>query len=107
MNIIEKINTWCDTLESKSKIQSFGEQKIYFWFKENKKYYKIICVNEGEEKTHAFVDKLNGDIYKPSSRFYPKKIAIFNILKDYEKILEQCDWAGQYLGNKIKKIKLL
>jgi hypothetical protein len=57
---------------------------------------------EGCEKTHAFVDKNTGDIYKPLSPSSPNKNKIFNLFDDYETLIEECDWAGVYLNKKLK-----
>lgn len=98
MNIIENnINGWLDCLESKAKVQTYGNQNIYFIFKRNPKYYKIIQIWDGDESIHAFVDKKNGDVYKPASWNAPYKDARYNLITEYDKILNNCDWAGVYL----------
>jgi len=92
------IHIWLDLLEEKAKKQTYGDaQTVYYFFKENKKYYKITQVWEGVETIHAFVDKVNGDIYKPASYSAPYKDVRYNLFNEFEKLLEQCDWAGSYL----------
>jgi hypothetical protein len=95
------INGWLDILEEKAKKQTYGdEQTVYYFFKENKKYHKITQVWEGIETIHAFVNKTNGDIYKPASYSAPYKDPRYNLFTDFDKLLEECDWAGSYLYKK-------
>ena len=98
LNFYDRIHTWLDVLEEKAKKQTYGdEQTIYYFFKENNKYYKITQVWEGVETTHAFVNKITGDIYKPANCYAPYKDTRYNLLNDFDKLLEECDWAGSYL----------
>lgn len=95
------INAWLDILEHKAKKQTYGDkQTVYYYFKDNKKYYKIIQVWEGVESIHAFVDKKTGDIYKPANHSAPYKDARYNLFNEFDKILQDCDWAGKYLYKK-------
>ena len=97
-NFIDHIHIWLDALEVKAKKQTYGdEQTVYYFFKENKKYYKITQVWEGVETIHAFVDKNTGDIYKPASYAAPYKNARYNLFNDFDILLNECDWAGSYL----------
>jgi hypothetical protein len=92
------IHIWLDALEIKAKQQTYGdEQTVYYFFKENKKYYKITQVWEGVETIHAFVDKNTGDIYKPASFSAPYKDVRYNLFDEFTELLEECDWAGSYL----------
>lgn len=94
----DHIHIWLDTLEQKAKKQAYtDEQTIYYFFKENKKYYKITQVWEGVETTHAFVDKSNGNVYKPASFSAPYKDPRYNLFNEFTQLLDECDWAGQYL----------
>lgn len=94
----DHIHIWLDTLEQKTKKQTYGdEQTVYYFFKENKKYYKITQVWEGVESIHAFVDKNTGDIYKPASYSAPYKDSRYNLFNEFDKLLDKCDWAGSYL----------
>jgi len=96
-----RIHTWLDFLEEKAKKQTYGdEQTVYYFFKNNKKYYKITQVWEGVETIHAFVNKITGDIYKPASYSAPYKDPRYNLFTDFDKLLEECDWAGSYLYKK-------
>jgi hypothetical protein len=97
-NFHDHIHIWLDTLEAKAKQQTYGdEQTVYYFFKDNKKYYKITQVWEGVETIHAFVDKISGDIYKPASYSAPYKDPRYNLINDFDKLLKECDWAGSYL----------
>ena len=92
------IHVWLDILEKKAKTQTYGdEQSVFYFFKENKKYYKITQVWEGVETIHSFVDKNTGDIYKPASYAATYKDARYNLFNEFDKLLEECDWAGSYL----------
>ena len=94
----DHINIWLDALEVKAKRQTYGDEKtVYYFFKENEKYYKITQVWEGVESIHAFVDKNSGDIYKPASYSAPYKDKRYNLFNDFDKLLKECDWAGSYL----------
>ena len=94
----DHIHIWLDALETKAKQQTYGdEQTVYYFFKDNKKYYKITQVWEGVETIHAFVDKISGDIYKPASYSAPYKDPRYNLINDFDKLLKECDWAGSYL----------
>lgn len=97
-NFYDRIHIWLDVLEEKAKKQTYGdEQTVYYFFKENKKYYKITQVWEGIETIHAFVNKITGDVYKPASYYAPYKDVRYNLINDFDKLLEECDWAGSYL----------
>lgn len=94
----DHIHIWLDALETKAKQQTYGdEQTVYYFFKDNKKYYKITQVWDGVETIHAFVDKISGDIYKPASYSAPYKDPRYNLINDFDKLLKECDWAGSYL----------
>jgi hypothetical protein len=97
-NFNDHIHIWLDALEVKAKKQTYGDkQAVFYFFKENKKYYKITQVWEGSETIHAFVDKNTGDIYKPASYAAPYKDARYNLFNDFDRLLNECDWAGSYL----------
>ena len=97
-NFYDRIHIWLDVLEEKAKKQTYGdEQTVYYFFKDNKKYYKITQVWEGVETIHAFVNKITGDIYKPASYYAPYKDVRYNLINDFDKLLEEFDWAGSYL----------
>lgn len=98
-NITDKIDQWCEVLEQKAKNQTYGSQQIFFWFSTGKKYYKIVQSDNytKNDSVHAFVNKITGDIYKPASWNAPYKDARYNILSEYDQLLDDCDWAGEYL----------
>lgn len=100
--IEKKIEQWCDILEYKSKAQTYGPQNIYFWFSTGKNYYKIVMTYQDtkHDEVHAFVNKITGDIYKPASWSAPYKQVRYNIWTQFEKLLNDCDWAGSYLYKK-------
>lgn len=95
----EKIDIWCQILEQKAKVQTYGPQNIYFWFSPGKSYYKIVRTDQDTktDNVHAFVNKKTGDIYKPASWSAPYKQVRYNIWTQFDKLLEDCDWAGTYL----------
>lgn len=100
--IEQKINEWCDVLEIKSKNQTYGSQIMYFWFSKGKTYYKIVRTDQDtkQDSVHAFVNNKTGDIYKPASWSAPYKVARYNIWTQFDKLLNDCDWAGKYLYKK-------
>lgn len=69
-----------------------------------KKFFTIVCDEKAHyddkvwTQTHAFVDPLNGDVYKPNGRS-PSKRPIHNLLNDtsFEWVLEHCTWTGSEL----------
>lgn len=97
--ISDKINQWCDVLEHKAKAQTYGSQNIYFHFSIGKSYYKIIMTYQDtkQDRVHAFVNAKTGDIYKPASWSAPYKQVRYNIWTQFDKLLNDCDWAGSYL----------
>ena len=63
-----------------------------------KKYFKIVQ-NDGSRSVHAFVNKMNGDVYKAASWKAPVKDARYNILDDVarEHCFNSVDPFGSYL----------
>ena len=98
-NIETRINHWCDILEHKAKNQTFGSLNTYFHFSRGKSYYKVVMTYQDtkQDSVHAFVDKKTGDVYKPASWSAPYKDARYNLWTEYDKLLNECDWAGSYL----------
>lgn len=81
-----------------------GGLKKDFIVEEGKKYFKIIdgYVNQDNgllesRGVHAFVDKENGDLYKPASWRGPAKGVRANLIRDIEILEQRADWAGGYL----------
>jgi hypothetical protein len=97
-----RIDKWCDILEQKSKVQTYGGQNFYFWFSHGKCYTKLVRSDKdtGENHVHAFVNKKTGDIYKPATWSAPYKERRYNIWTEFDKLLTECDWAGGYLYKK-------
>ena len=100
------IDFWCDYLETQAN-QDTKLKHTYFWFKVNKKYTKLIMVDNGQETVHAFVNNKTLDIYKPASWNAPVvKESKYNLEHDYEQLLNDCEWTGGYLYKKgVKKVK--
>ena len=91
-------------------IQTGKANLMKFEIREGKKYYKIVQVefdtfqgrNEYRDSSvHAFVDKNNGNVYKPASWKAPAKHVRFTFQKpeDIRFLLEprNVGWAGGYL----------
>jgi hypothetical protein len=98
-SLFDRINNWCQVLEQKAKTQTYGPQMIFFWFSKGRSYYKIIRsdYDNKNDSVHAFVNMCNGDIYKPASWNAPYKDARYNIWNEYDKLLNDCEWSGEYL----------
>ena len=66
-----------------------------FDVKEGRKYWKI---HDGNG-VHAFVDRNNGNVFKPASWKSPSKGVRYNLLDEYSRLscLDKADWAGSYL----------
>lgn len=98
-HLMNKIHIWCDILEKKSKNQTYDSQIMYFWFTIGKSYYKVLRTDQDtkQDSVHAFVNKKTGDIYKPASWSAPYKQVRYNIWTQFDKLLNDCDWAGRYL----------
>ena len=95
----------CDALEQNFKDRNHGKVGGYdapvykFVIESGRKYHKIIMDANGSRSVHAFVDKKTGEVFKPASFKAPAKGVRFNLLliKDREWLLENADWAGDYL----------
>jgi len=95
----QKIDEWCEVLEEKCKIQTYGPPNVCFHFSRGKSYFKVIMTYQDskQDSVHAFVNIKTGDIYKPASWSAPYKVARYNIWTQFDKLLNECDWAGTYL----------
>lgn len=98
----DRINIWCDTLENKAKNQTYGNQNIYFHYSVGKRYIKIMMTYQDtkQDTVHAFVDKQNGDVYKAASWSSPYKDKRYSLITEFNQILSDCDWVGTYLYKK-------
>ena len=99
------VEEWCEVLEHKAfarenGIYSKNQKTTYFWFKINKKYTKIIKTSNGQDSVHAFLYNQTLDVYKAANWAAPAKGKRFNLLEDFDRILEMCDPSGGYLYNK-------
>ena len=96
--------------EQLDEVENGTANLIKFEIREGKKYYKIVQVefdtfqgrNEYRDSSvHAFVDKNNGNVYKPASWKAPAKHVRFTFQKpeDIRFLLNpiNVDWAGGYL----------
>lgn len=71
-----------------------------FYLKTGKKYFKLIMKYAGgQQSVHAFIDRTNGNVYKPASWQGPAKIARYSLLNDEQRewLYSNADWAGGYL----------
>lgn len=95
----------CDALEQNFKDRNHGKVGGYdapeykFVIESGRKYHKIIMDANGSRSVHAFVDKKTGEVYKPASFKAPAKVVRYDLrlIKDREWLLENADWAGEYL----------
>ena len=111
LNIRKYTLMLCDALEHNFKSRNKGtiggkyEAPAYkFVIESGRKYHKIIMeipnLNRGPSRSvHAFVDKKTGEVYKPASFKAPAKVVRYDLrlIKDREWLLENADWAGEYL----------
>ena len=98
MNVNEAAVELCKIL--KSDYDKSYNRDTRFIAHPGRKYIKIVMIGEHTESVHAFVDKENGDLYKPASWQAPAKGVRFNLLKDMEVLKKNADWAGGYLYNR-------
>lgn len=92
----------CEVLESKAFAKYYGKwskepRTTFFDFKINKKYTKIIQTNHGSNSVHAFINNDNLDMLKAATWNSPAKDARYNLLRDFNDLLEVCDPHGGYL----------
>ena len=75
-----------------------GECDYDYILESGRKYYKIVQVNN-QHSVHAFIDMKTGEVYKPASFTAPAKGVRYDLrlIKDREWLLENADWAGDYL----------
>lgn len=60
----------------------------------NNKYYKIVIQeNELDYMSHAFIERVTGDVFSPSNKRKPR----YNLYKDIDYLKRIADWAGGYL----------
>lgn len=64
---------------------------------EGRKFFKIIFTTDHQRSVHSFVNKSNGDVYKPASWKAPAKGARFNVVTGMGELLQRADIYGSYL----------
>jgi hypothetical protein len=103
MNINDAVKELCSHLADSFYDRYANSKNDEFIQVVGRKYIKIVyrkVTSDGREigqYAHAFVDKTNGDLYKPASWAVPAKGVRFNLIKDMEKIKEIADFTGGYL----------
>ena len=73
---------------------------VEFYCKRGRKYLKLIMRDAGgQQHVHAFIDRNNGEVFKPASWQAPAKGVRFNLLLDQSRewLYEHADWARGYL----------
>jgi hypothetical protein len=99
----QQITIWLDTLTQKSnKTDNACGMKTKFVEERGKKYTKIVKEEFREndrvsKSVHAFIDHNSGDIFKAASWKAPAKIVRYNIVKDFDTVIQSCDIYGSYL----------
>lgn len=73
-----------------------NDNNTQFVVNAGRKYYRIEMHNN-QKSIVCFVDKNNGDVYKPANWNKPAKIVRYNLNKDLEWLLSNADWAGGFL----------
>lgn len=106
---IDLIDEWCRVLEIKTNRHISSQNHTYFWFKINKKYTRIVQVDgySKQDAVHAFVDNKTLDVYKAATWNVPyRKHKKYNLLKNFDQLLNDCEWTGGYLYKSgVKKVK--
>ena len=69
-----------------------GNKYIRVWH-----HFKDSSPTSRSKSVHSFVDKTNGDLYKPASWRAPAKKVRFNLLTDWDTITQVSDPYGSYL----------
>ena len=96
----------CDALVDNFKQSHPNSDPYKFYIESGRKYHKIIMeTGAGSRSVHAFVDKKTGEVYKPASFKAPAKGVRYDlrIIEQREWLLENADWAGEYLYLTFKK----
>lgn len=66
-------------------------------FDAGRKYGKITFHGALHNSVHSFIDLTTGDVFKPASWKGPVKGARFNLLTNFEQIMQVADPYGSYL----------
>ena len=97
MEIYDRCVALCGALMSNYQSRGFCSNNQNYTIEELRKYFKIIQVGEHQRSVHAFIDKKTGDVYKPAGWNGPAKIARFNLVEQFDEVLEKADCYGSYL----------
>ncbi len=94
----------CTALTEDYNHQYPNGQDLQFKIESGRKYFKICqCEKRNGEyssrSVHAFVDKKNGNVFKPASWKAPAKHVRYNLLDENSRnlCLNRASWAGGYL----------
>lgn len=96
MEMFERCKALCDALMLNYESRGYNSNQGYT-VEVLRKYYKIIAVGQHQRSVHAFIDKKTGDVYKPAGWNGPAKIARFNLVEQFDEVLEKADCFGSYL----------
>lgn len=96
MEIYDRCVALCGALMSNYQSRGYSSTESYT-VEELRKYFKIIQVGQYQRSVHAFIDKKTGDVYKPAGWRGPAKIARFNLVEQFDEVLEKADCFGGYL----------
>jgi hypothetical protein len=96
MEIYDRCVALCDSLMLNYQSRGYCSTQQYA-VESLRKYYKIIQVGEYQRSVHAFIDKKTGDVYKPAGWSGPAKIARYNLVEQFDEVLEKADCFGGYL----------
>jgi hypothetical protein len=61
------------------------------------KFCKVIVERQYQRSVHSFIDRKTGQLYKPAGWAAPSKTTNYNIVDDFEQIVEHIDAHGAYL----------
>ena len=101
LTLSEKVEKWvwqlCRALEANyDRSYPNSHDPKQFKLELGRKYWKI---NETNGGVHAFIDRNNGNVFKPASYKSPAKHVRYNLLDEssFNNCLSRADWAGGYL----------
>jgi hypothetical protein len=97
MEIYDRCVSLCGALMTNYQSRGYCNIDQSYIVEPLRKYYKIIQVGQYQRSVHAFIDKKTGDVYKPAGWNGPAKIARFNLVKEFDEVLQKADCFGSYL----------
>lgn len=100
----QQINDWLNGLANKANQETI-RRKVRFILDRGRRFTKIVkeecwedSGNWDSKSVHAFIENATGDIYKAASWKAPAKNgARFNVVNDFDRLMEVCDIYGSYL----------